>query len=144
MPAGCGGSPAYAPRNRFPVVGMRYGPLPLFNHSTPIDPPSRQSLRALSYPTQNTTRYVQLYSAGCNKRTHGRSGELFDDNGENVNIDLVVKDHFDIPIKATGWRSILTNKVGFEQRSDQKHHILSLAKGHPAHVKDSPDIFEVI
>ena len=49
--AGCGGSPAYAPRNRFPVVGMRYGPLPLFNHSTPIDPPSRQSLRALSYPT---------------------------------------------------------------------------------------------
>ena len=53
--AGCGGSPAYAPRNRFPVVGMRYGPLPLFNHSTPIDPPSRQSLRALSYPTQNTT-----------------------------------------------------------------------------------------
>ena len=95
VPAGCGGSPAYAPRNRFPVVGMRYGPLPLFNHSTPIDPPSRQSLRALSYPTQNTTRYVQLYSAGCNKRTHGRSGELFDDNGENVNIDLVAKDHFD-------------------------------------------------
>ena len=64
VPAGCGGSPAYAPRNRFPVVGMRYGPLPLFNHSTPIDPPSRQSLRALSYPTQNATKH-NMYIVQC-------------------------------------------------------------------------------
>ena len=60
MPDGCGGSPAYAPQNRFPVVGMRYGlPSPIQPLQSSIDPPSSQSLSSPTNATKHNDSVVQ-------------------------------------------------------------------------------------
>ena len=73
---GCGGSGAYAARNRLAVVGMRYGPpspiQPLLFSYWPTSQQVTPRASLIQQMQQNTT--TVLYSAGCNKRTHhGRS-----------------------------------------------------------------------